>query len=304
MPEPDGSITNRALANESIGTRVLANAVGFDTSVLIGTTGSGVYTTFTPATISLQPNTTIAAAKPSLIRAVSVGATGSTDEVLRLLLEAPTLDTQAGAGTQISLDSENASSGLPPAIVFRYTGSSTARPRFFIDDNFRIQMTAGVTIESDNLGSSTSPVVGIGTNYNDGMYSPADSQLALTIAGTQELFLSATTFQVPNVFNSTDAGAANVVVTASGSLRRNASALKYKPNWTFTTSLADRVLPRPITWPTDTGGQRIGYGAEHVAAYLPEAAAYEQYHLSGIVAVLQDKVERMETHLGIKGGSG
>ena len=96
------------------------------------------------------------------------------------------------------------------------------------------------------------------------------------------------------VFDTTNSGTANVVVTSTGGLRRNASALQYKPGWSYTTNLADRQLPRPIVWPTDTGGSRLGYGAEHVAAYVPEAAAFEQYHLAGIVAVLQDKVERLE----------
>ncbi len=102
-----------------------------------------------------------------------------------------------------------------------------------------------------------------------------------------------------HVFATTNSGAANVVVTSTGGLRRNASALQYKPGWSYTTSLADRTLPRPITWPTDTGGQQIGYGAEHVAVYVPEAAAFEQYHLAGIVAVLQDKVERLEAERGM-----
>ncbi len=298
MPDPDAQLTNRDLANDIIDSRVLAASVQFDTSVLVGTTGSRVFTLVTPSIIRLNPNTTVSNIAPALVRAVTIGTTDTTDEVGRLLLEAPTFGTEAGAGTQIILDSENVSATLPPAIVFRYQGASTARPRFFIDDNFRIVMTDGVHIQSDGLGSSTAPVLGIGTNYNDGIYSPANSQLALTITGTQELFLSASTFQVPAVWASTDSGAANVVVTAAGSLRVNKSALEYKPGWSYTTSLADRTLPRPITWPTDTGGQQIGYGAEHVAEHVPEAAAFEQYHLAGIVAVLQDKVERLERERG------
>ncbi len=334
MPDPDGQLTNRDLSDESIDSRTLANAVTFDTSVQVGTTGTIAMVQVTPTRISLTPNTTIAAAKPALIRAVSVGATGTTDEVLRLLFEAPTLDGLAGAGTQISLDSESASDTFRPAIVFRYTGTSTARPRVFIDDNYQIRMTTGVTLDSDNLGSSTAPVLGIGTNYDDGIYSPANGELAFTLGGQPvwrmtnpstrvgrlyglesndyieidgnnetfrvaiddaiELELSTAEFTVPNVFGTTNAGSANVVVTSTGGLAKVASALKYKPGWSYSTDLADRQLPRPILWPTDTGGQVLGYGAEHVAAYVPEAASFEQYHLAGIVAVLQDKIERLE----------
>ena len=100
------------------------------------------------------------------------------------------------------------------------------------------------------------------------------------------------------VFATTDAGTANVVVTSTGGLHRNASALKYKTGWQYAPDLADRALPRPIMWETNQGRQ-LGYGAEHVAVALPEAAAHEQYHLAGIVAVLQDKVERLEGKAGL-----
>ncbi len=103
------------------------------------------------------------------------------------------------------------------------------------------------------------------------------------------------------IFSTTDSGTANVVVTSTGGLHRNASALKYKPDWQPAPPLASRQLPDPIVW---DNGHRLGYGAEHVAAVVPEAAAYEQYHLDGLVAILQHKIERIETHLGIdqKGG--
>ena len=99
------------------------------------------------------------------------------------------------------------------------------------------------------------------------------------------------------IFSTTDSGAANVVVTSTGGLHRNASALKYKPDWRLAPPLATRTLPDPIVWDE---GRRLGYGAEHVAAAVPEAAAFEQYHLAGIVAILQHKVERVERHLGLQ----
>ncbi len=98
------------------------------------------------------------------------------------------------------------------------------------------------------------------------------------------------------IFSTTDSGAANVVVTSTGGLHRNASALRYKPDWRVAPPLASRRLPKPIVWDQ---GRRLGYGAEHVAATVPEAAAFEQYHLSALVAILQHKVERLEDRLGL-----
>jgi hypothetical protein len=213
----------------------------------------------------------------------------STGRQLFVSVEAPGIGETAPSGAMsLTLFSEAVDDSTGPRAEFFYNGGSAKLPA--------LRLAGAVVAQFDSLGSSTSPTVGIGSNYDDGIYSPADSQLAMTVAGTQELFLSATTFQVPNVFNSTDAGAANVVVTAAGSLRRNASALKYKPDWRYAPNLATRQLPPAIVWDE---GNRLGFAAEHVAHIVPEAAAFEQYHDDSLIAILRDKVERIEEHLGL-----
>ncbi len=260
MPDSDGPITNRDLADEIINTRLFASTGfaipngqirvrAFRASTSTGALGSSGVRASLLRSRSLRLYTGDSDEDgPALVFAGIAGSFSTStgfneDRQLLTSIEAPAVSDPSGAGAMsITLFSEAVDDTRDPRMRVFYNGGSTRIP---IADFDNVNLTANL------------------------------------------------------VFDTTNASAANVVVTSTGGLRRNASALQYKPDWTYTTSLADRQLPRPITWPTDTGGQRIGYGAEHVAQALPEAAAFEQYHLAGIVAVLQDKIERLETVLGL-----
>ena len=255
MPEPDGSITNRDLSDGIINSR------------LFSSTGLAI------------PNSPIHARE---FRAGSdTGLLGSSGVEATLIRER-SIRFYTG-------DSDEDGSGL----VFSGRSGSFSTSTGFSDNRQLF-----TSIEAPALGDVTGAGAMSLTLFSEAVDDTADPKMRVFYNGGSTRIpiadfdgVNLTAFLV---FDTTNSGAANVVVTSTGGLRRNASALRYKPNWQYSTSLADRTLPRPITWPTDTGGQRIGYGAEHVAKYVPEAAAFEQYHLSGIVAVLQDKVERLE----------
>lgn len=304
MPEPDGTLTNRDFADNIVDSRIVDKDVTFEirvTAPRLQTASTGRRTQIDGGIIRLFSGDS-AEAQGGFLFALPVGTTAAT-KYLRTSLEAPTTTGGSiGGGTRIHIESESGDdSSHPPTIEFVYDGGSTQKPLAKLS-GYDLTMTAGdLTMSSgvaqfDSLGSSTSPVIGMGSNYDDGMYSPADSELALTIGGSQELLLTATTFQVSNVYNSTDAASANVTVTAAGSLRRNASALAYKPGWEYTPNLADRAIPPSIMWPTNRG-VRIGWAAEHVADVIPEAAEHENYDLRPIVAILVDKIQRIEQRL-------
>ena len=256
MPDPDGQILNRDLADDIINGR------------LIGSTGLAI------------PDAPIHA---SNFRAgPSTGPLGSSG-VEATLIQQRVVRFYTG-------DPAEDGAGLVFATVTGSSALSTGRRLLTSIEAPGLGETApagamSLTLFSESVDDTKAPEFRV--FYNGGS------------ANTPKANFSNMNMTCDHVFATTNAGAANVVVTSTGGLRRNASALQYKTGWSYTTNLADRQLPAPITWPTDTGGTRIGYGAEHVAAYLPEAAAHEQYHLAGIVAVLQDKVKRLEEANGL-----
>ncbi len=260
MPDPDGPITNRDLADEIINTRLFAS------------TGFAI------------PDSPIHARTIRL--STSTGALGSSG-VVATLVERRRIWLYTGD------DSEDGPGG-----VFSGRAGSFSESTGFNEDR-----TLFTSIEAPAISDPSGAGAMSMTLFSEAVDDTRDPEMRIFYNGgstrTPKANFVNTNVTAFHIFDTTNTNAANVVVTSTGGLRRFASALKYKPGWSYTTSLADRELPRPITWPTDTGGQRIGYGAEHVATYVPEAAAFEQYHLAGIVAVLQDKIERLETVVGL-----
>lgn len=256
MPDPDGVITNRDLADDIIDGRVVAStgiavpdadfhfkSIRLSTSTgTLGSSGAAAafirrrnITFYTGDSAEIGPGTVFAG--------VAGSSVGSTNRQLLTTIEAPTGDATdpegAGAMSFTLFEAAVDDSIAPEARVF-YNGGSTKTA---------IMNFSGMAVKGDLI------------------------------------------------FSTTDSGTANVVVTSTGGLHRNASALKYKPDWQPAPPLASRRLPAPIVWDE---GRRLGYGAEHVASVVPEAAAAEQYHLDGLVAILQHKVERIERHLGLE----
>ena len=259
MPDPDGRITNRDLSDGIINSR------------LFSSTGLAI------------PDAPIHARE---FRAGSdTGAIGSSG-VEATLVRSRAIRFYTG-------DSDEDGSGL---IFSGRTGTFSTSTGF--NDNRQLLTSIEAPAVSDPSGAGAMSL----TLYSEAADDTIDPKMILFYNGgstrTPAVFFSGVNVTADLVFATTNSGTANVVVTSTGGLRRNASALGYKPGWSYSTNLANRVLPRPISWPTDTGGQQIGYGAEHVAELVPEAAAFEQYHLAGIVAVLQDKVERLERERG------
>ncbi len=254
MPDPDGEIEDRALADGFIGARHFASTgvtvpdveIHFKSIRLSTSTGtlgsSGVEATLIRRrTVRHYTGDSAETGPGVMFSGLSQSSDGAADRRLLTSVEAPSVSVSDPAGTgnmSFTLFSAAADDSIAPEARVFYNGGSTQTA---------IMNFSGVQVKGDLI------------------------------------------------FSTTDAGAANMVVTSTGGLHRNASALKYKPDWQPAPPLATRRLPEPIVW---DGGRRLGYGAEHVAAVVPEAAAPEQYHLAGLVAILQHKVERLEHDLG------
>jgi hypothetical protein len=115
-------------------------------------------------------------ALPGEIATVVSGSGGS--RTLQVNMRAPAT-TGDSDGTFLVIRSEsNDDSTSPPGVVIGYAagGGSTQTPLTVIQDG-RIGIT--------DLGSATAPAIGIGTNHDDGWFSPADSELALGLGGTE-----------------------------------------------------------------------------------------------------------------------
>ena len=206
MPDPDEAIQNRDLADDIIDSRVVAPSVTFDVEV--------TSPKFQTATIGQRgqlagPGVRLftgdpAEVEPALFSALAVGTTAAT-KLLRTRLEAPIVGggTVSG-GTRIHINTETGDdSTRPPRIDFLYDGASAQQPRFILfgydmtltSGNLdltsgNLELTNGV-VEITALGSSTSPTIGIGSNFDDGMFSPSDSELGFTIGGVEKVRIEA-----------------------------------------------------------------------------------------------------------------
>ena len=259
MPDPDGRITNRDLSDGIVNSR------------LFSSTGLAI------------PDAPIHA--KTFRASTSIGALGSSG-VEATLIRARSMRYYTGDAAEDG-----------PGIVFSARSGTFSTSTGF-SENRQLFTSIEAPAVSDQTGLGAMSV----TLFSEAVDDSLDPRMRVFYNGgstrTPIADFDNVNLTANHVFDTTNSGTANVVVTSTGGLRRFASALQYKPGWAYSSDLADRQLPRPIMWPTDTGGSRLGYGAEHVAADLPEAATFEQYHLAGIVAVLQDKVERLERERG------
>jgi len=258
MPNPDAQFQNRDLAADIIDGRVI-NSTGF-------------------------------AIPDALIHAGSLRTSTSTGAL------APGVSASLLSRRKLSLYPGDTSADGPALVAVAIFGTFSTSTGFSENRQLGLALEAPPTADPSGVGAMS---LALKSNAVDDSVAP-EARFFYNggSTNTPRANFSGVSVTADMVFATTDAGVANVVVTSTGGLHRNASALKYKPGWQFAPDLADRTLPRPIVWETNQGLQ-LGYGAEHVAVSVPEAAAHEQYHLAGIVAVLQDKVERLEGRAGI-----
>ena len=116
------------------------------------------------------------------LRAATTGVDGST-RVLVTRLGAP-ITTGDTNGVNIQLQSESEDETLPPRFLLGYGGGNTGIPQFQINDDFRIMISG--------LGTAALPALGVGTNGDDGIFSPGDGELAITIGGSEMWSTTAT----------------------------------------------------------------------------------------------------------------
>ncbi len=152
------------------------------------------------------------------------------------------------------------------------------------------------------VGSVTSPVLVSESDLDSGIYFPAVAQVAVAIAGVQELLLSATGFLVPNVFNVDNTGGSNVRVDSDGTLHRDSSARRTKKNITKPEGL-ESVHLQPYRFQKKDGGPFVyGLMADDLATEDPLLAVWddgqvEDYMDRGVLAVLAAKVNHLEAQV-------
>ncbi len=110
---------------------------------------------------------------PGSLRA-SVSGSGSTRTLQSTLFSPPTTGDSDGV-TLVVRSESNDDSTFAPGVVFGYAGGSTQDPEFHLQNDFHLMV--------DDLGTVTAPAIGIGTNGDDGIFSPTDGQLGITLAG-------------------------------------------------------------------------------------------------------------------------
>ncbi len=212
MPNPDGTIQSRSLVDKVITSELLDDVIQSDNfspssagwkierdtgrsefngvNIILGSDGilrtssSGQRVVLSASVIDRIDFYTGDSfeAIPGFVRSLVLGS-GAT-RTLQNSLHAPSTTGDAD-GTQIRVRSEsNNDSTTAPGVVFAYGGGSSQTPEFHLQNDFRLIM--------DDLGTAPAPAMGIGTNGDDGFYSPADSQLGTVIGGNETVRDSAT----------------------------------------------------------------------------------------------------------------
>lgn len=148
------------------------------------------------------------------------------------------------------------------------------------------------------------------------LYNSTATQFQFYVGGAQEFVLGNTGFYVPNVYNQTPSGTANVVVDSNGNMHRSSSTLASKSHVSEARDLADiDLVPHMFL----QGGEwRLGLIAdylaeqdERLAIYQPETvrdddgvlvnvpgtAVLSDYDTRGALAVLAAKVNGMRAEL-------
>lgn len=174
------------------------------------------------------------------------------------------------------------------------------RFQYVVDNSYgpSYSRSAPQVLLNNNLTYATSPDLAWIGDEDTGLYRSGTDALALGAGGTAYLGAvntgSAAT-SGPFIYGVTTTGsAANLYVnTGTGQILVSTSSLKYKDGWQHITNLADVTLPEPIVW-EDLQGPHIGFGMEHIQDVLPEAVDGEAYDVRAIVAVLSEKVKRLE----------
>ena len=201
MPDPDGSIENASLAEKIVTSRLLddnlttstftanstftgpyeTNVAGADTQRI--TFDSGGMRQFTGNGNEIAPGK------------IETVASGSGDsQTLQTQITAPSfIDNQGLVGVFVVVRSASFDDSTSPSgVVVGDNGGSTQTSLFQLQNDMDLRLASGSVIQATDLGSTSDLVLGIGTNHDDGYYSPADSQLGTVIAGNETVRESAT----------------------------------------------------------------------------------------------------------------
>ena len=128
---------------------------------------------------------------PGWIRSVVSGAGDGLS--VRTEIRAPTSTTGVDGGVFIVLRSETVDDSTGThGVVFGSDSGSSQTGNVRLQNNLDLSLAGGSYIHSDGLGAVGDLVLGIGTSHDDGIYSPADSQLGFVIAGTEIFKLTST----------------------------------------------------------------------------------------------------------------
>ncbi len=199
MPDPDGVIENANLADKAISSRLLDDDLTLDGITTLGRLVADVATiTQITATTFIGPYQTASTGQhieivdevldriefytgdsfeaiPGFVRGLTLGT--DSNRSLQISLTAPSTEGDAD-GTNIFVRSESQDdSTSPPRVVVAYGGGSSQTPEFHLQNSFRLMI--------DQLGTESAPAMGIGSNGDDGWFSPTDGEIAHVIGGSE-----------------------------------------------------------------------------------------------------------------------
>ena len=149
-------------------------------------------------------------------------------------------------------------------------------------------------------GSGLKPIEHAGGNA-DGLGLYGHDGISLWVGQAKLFEVLAASINSVAIRDDTTASAANVRSdVTTGRLQRSTSSLRYKTNLRPLTGALDTLKRFHPTWfdsIADDGRTFLGYGAEHVAAVIPEAYGDENYDPRAIIALLHEAILEQQAHI-------
>ena len=176
--------------------------------------------------------------------------------------------------------------------------------RFQISSSYMNSVTTASYAIKHAAGTNALPTYSFLGDLGTGMVRGSVNQVILTCAGIPELYISPTQLVVPNVYNDSITGTANVTVSTNGRLRRATSAKKYKKKIKPALGLENITL-RPVFFTSKTEDTtHIGFIADDLGEQDKRLGMYhdgeiEDFDTKAILAVLAAKMNRLEDEIAV-----
>ena len=171
----------------NIGDLDITNTLTLKTGGIIRTASSGQRVEITEAdkdSVRLFTGDSFEGTFPGHLRGL-VSGSGDT-RVLQITIRSPASTTGTDGGTFIIVRTESADdSSTPPGIILGSDSGSTQTGVVGIQNNLDLQLASGSYIHVGGLGAADDLVLGIGSNNDDGLFSPFDTGLSVVLGGNE-----------------------------------------------------------------------------------------------------------------------